>query len=137
MPVEPPADVARWADERAAARAGRDFARADELRARIAAAGWEVVDGPAGSELRPAAPAPGRAELRPVGGFRETFTFYRNADIDLSLRLRALDGKVRRAVAVGADRCRRHAHRAWEATDPEERDRLSRRNMRRVLDKFG
>jgi hypothetical protein len=258
MPVEPPPDISLWAAERAAARAGKDFARADELRDLIAGAGWEVVDGPGGFELRPAPAAPKRlvasvladleawpsdgarflasldrhppndsvevvaveadpgfgaasnaalhraagvvvvfvdtsveltgdllgpllvalddpgvavagpfglvsadlrdyqertegevaavqgyclaarrSDLLALGGFRETFSFYRNADIDLSLRLRTLDGSVRRAVAVGADRCRRHAHRAWEATDPEERDRLSRRNMRRVLDKFG
>lgn len=78
-----------------------------------------------------------RSDLLAVGGLRETFAFYRNADIDLSLRLRTLGGGVRRAVAVGADNCRRHAHRAWEAADPEERERLSRRNMRKVLDRFG
>lgn len=78
-----------------------------------------------------------RSDLLTAGGLRETFAFYRNADIDLSLRLRTLGAEVRRAVAVGADRCRRHAHRAWEATDPEERERLSRRNMRKVLDRFG
>jgi hypothetical protein len=250
------------AEERAAARAARDFARADELRARMARAGWEVLDRPDGYELRAIAPPPPevsvvlddhdwpedaarfvaslgeggvelvaveadlgfaagrnealsraggdivvlvdtsleltgdlfgpladvladpsvavagpyglassdlrqyqertegdvaavqgyclaarRSDLLAVGGLRESFTFYRNADIDLSLRLRTLDvgghprvpggDGVRRAVAVGADRCRRHTHRAWEATDPEERDRLSRRNMRRVLDRFG
>jgi len=71
-----------------------------------------------------------------AGGVRESFTFYRNADIDVSLRLRTLGESVRRAVAVGAEHCRRHPHRAWEATPPEERDRLSRRNMRRVHDRF-
>lgn len=78
-----------------------------------------------------------RSDLLAAGGLRETFTFYRNADIDLSFRLRTLGGEVRRALAVGADRCRRHTHRAWEATDPEERERLSRRNMLKVLDRFG
>ncbi|MDQ3945318.1 MAG: hypothetical protein M3357_09260 [Actinomycetota bacterium] len=77
-----------------------------------------------------------RADVVAVGGFRESFAFYRNADIDLSLRLRTLGPELRRAVAVGAEHCRRHAHRAWEETDPEERDRLSRKNMRRILDRF-
>ncbi len=77
-----------------------------------------------------------RADLEAVGGFRESFTFYRNADIDLSLRLRTSGPELRRAVAVGAEHCRRHAHRAWEETDTDERERLSRRNMRRILDRF-
>ncbi len=78
-----------------------------------------------------------REDLLAVGGFRESFAFYRNADIDLSLRLRTAGPDPRRAVAVGAEHCRRHAHRAWEETPPEERDALSRRNMRRILDRFG
>ena len=77
-----------------------------------------------------------RADLLAVDGFRESFSFYRNADIDLSLRLRTSGSNVRRAVAVGAELCRRHTHRAWEETEPEERDLLSRRNMRRILDRF-
>ncbi|MGH9040962.1 MAG: glycosyltransferase [Acidimicrobiia bacterium] len=75
-------------------------------------------------------------DLKAVGGFRESFAFYRNADIDLSLRLRTHGPEVRRAVAVGAEHCRRHAHRDWEETDPTERDRLSRKNMSRILDRF-
>ena len=47
-----PADVLAVLDERTAARAAREFARADELRARLAAEGWEVVDGPDGSVVR-------------------------------------------------------------------------------------
>jgi hypothetical protein len=77
-----------------------------------------------------------RTDLVSVDGFRESFAFYRNADIDLSLRLRTLGGEVRRAIAVGAEQCRRHLHRAWEATPAAERDELSRQNMRRVLNRF-
>ncbi|HEV8627520.1 MAG TPA: hypothetical protein VG034_24040 [Acidimicrobiia bacterium] len=77
-----------------------------------------------------------RNDLVSVDGFRESFAFYRNADIDLSLRLRTLGGEVRRAIAVGAGQCRRHLHRAWEATPAAERDELSRQNMRRVLNRF-
>lgn len=252
--TEPPADVTGWAEERAAARARRDFARADELRSRAGDAGWDIVDRPDGYDLRPrttppavsvvvddrawpgdaerflgslsAHPAAGEAEvvttggpdfaaarnealrratgdvvafvdasleltgdvLGPLvaaledpsvavvgpfglatadlreyeertegevvavqgyclaarrsdvlaaGGFRAGFAFYRNADIDLSLRLRTLTPEPRRAVALGADRCIRHAHRDWESADPAERDRLSRLNMNRILKQFG
>jgi hypothetical protein len=31
----------------------------------------------------------------------------------------------------------KHEHRLWETTDPSERDRLSRRNMYRFLDRWG
>ncbi|MGH9010582.1 MAG: CysS/YqeB C-terminal domain-containing protein [Acidimicrobiia bacterium] len=77
-----------------------------------------------------------RADLVAVGGVRESFAFYRNADIDLSLRLRTLHDPVRRAVAVAAEHCRRYSHRAWEATPEAERAELSRRNMRRVHKRF-
>jgi cysteinyl-tRNA synthetase len=53
--VEVPADVRSLADARERARAERDFARADELRDRLRALGWDVRDGPAGPELLPAA----------------------------------------------------------------------------------
>ena len=39
-----PAEIVALADARAAAKAARDWARADELRAQIDAAGWTVVD---------------------------------------------------------------------------------------------
>jgi cysteinyl-tRNA synthetase len=47
-----PAEVAALAERRATARAARDFATADELRARIADAGYDVTDGPDGQGLR-------------------------------------------------------------------------------------
>ena len=46
-----PAELQRLATERDEARAERDFARADELRDRIAAAGWEVRDTSEGGRL--------------------------------------------------------------------------------------
>jgi hypothetical protein len=74
-----------------------------------------------------------RVDLVAVGGVQEAFTWYRNADIDVSLRLRTLaEPPVRRAVAVGADHCTRHTHRAWEATPEAERPERSRHNMRIV-----
>jgi cysteinyl-tRNA synthetase len=52
-PAEAPADVEALATQRERARAERDFPAADRLRDEIAAAGWEVRDGPAGFELLP------------------------------------------------------------------------------------
>jgi cysteinyl-tRNA synthetase len=48
-----PSEVVELADRREQARAERDFDAADELRARIAALGWEVRDGAQGFELLP------------------------------------------------------------------------------------
>jgi cysteinyl-tRNA synthetase len=47
-----PDDIMTLVAARAAARAQRDFARADSLRAELAGLGWEVVDGPNGSTVR-------------------------------------------------------------------------------------
>ncbi|MGH2417747.1 MAG: glycosyltransferase, partial [Candidatus Limnocylindria bacterium] len=58
MPPDfPPDDVQRLLDERSAARGERDWARADELRDRIAALGWEVQDADGRSTARPLLPA--------------------------------------------------------------------------------
>jgi cysteinyl-tRNA synthetase len=51
--AEAPSEVAALAAQREQARAEHDFATADRLRHEIAAAGWEVRDGPAGFELLP------------------------------------------------------------------------------------
>jgi cysteinyl-tRNA synthetase len=48
-----PPEVAARAEERRAARAARDFARADELRAEIEALGWSIRDAGDGFELLP------------------------------------------------------------------------------------
>ena len=52
----PPREIEALARERASARAGRDFARADVLRASIEAAGWRVADRGTAYRLEPAAP---------------------------------------------------------------------------------
>lgn len=51
-----PDDVIQLVEERWAARSARDFERADALRDRIHALGWEVQDGPSGSTVRPMLP---------------------------------------------------------------------------------
>ena len=50
---EIPAEVQKWVAEREAARAAKDFARSDALRAQIEAAGFEVKDTPEGPSLIP------------------------------------------------------------------------------------
>jgi len=61
-----PDEVIALAESRAAARSEKDFAKADELRDRIAAAGWTVIDEPGGWRLEPAA-APEATASGPVG----------------------------------------------------------------------
>lgn len=46
-----PAEIQAMADERSAAKAARDWARADSLRAQIDAAGWTVVDTKDGAKI--------------------------------------------------------------------------------------
>ncbi len=71
-----------------------------------------------------------RLDLVAAGGVQPGFFWYRNADIDVSLRLRTTgEAAPHRAVAVGAEHCRRHSHRAWEATPESERGERSRHNM--------
>lgn len=52
----PPADVLARAEERAAAKGRRDWARADALKAEIEAAGWKVVDAGRRFSLAPWSP---------------------------------------------------------------------------------
>lgn len=56
-----PPDVARRLAERDAARAAGDYATADDLRERIRAAGYDVLDEPDGSRAVEMAPVPGVA----------------------------------------------------------------------------
>jgi hypothetical protein len=52
-PDAPPPKVVALADERAAARANRDWPAADRLRRELASLGWEVQDRPEGYQIRP------------------------------------------------------------------------------------
>jgi GT2 family glycosyltransferase len=73
-----------------------------------------------------------RDVLRDLGLFDERFRWYRTADIELSFR--AKDAGLR-AVVVDVP-LTRHEHRVWQATSPAERDRLSKRNYYRFLERF-
>jgi cysteinyl-tRNA synthetase len=75
-----------------------------------------------------------RADAQALEGFDPKFRFYRIADIEFSFRLRDRGG---RAVAVSGLPLEKHDHRLWEATEPAERDRLSKRNFYRFLDRWG
>ncbi|MHB8611787.1 MAG: glycosyltransferase family 2 protein [Candidatus Dormibacteraceae bacterium] len=75
-----------------------------------------------------------RTDAQAVEGFDPSFRFYRIADIEFSFRLRDRGGK---AIAVPGLPLEKHEHQVWEATDPKERNRLSRRNMYRFLDRWG
>jgi cysteinyl-tRNA synthetase len=75
-----------------------------------------------------------RSDAQAVRGFDPKFRFYRIADIEFSFRLRDRGG---RAVAVAGLPLTKHEHRLWEWTPPDERDRLSKRNFYRFLDRWG
>jgi hypothetical protein len=79
-----------------------------------------------------------RSDAAARGPLDEAFRFYRNLDIWWSLVLRdqGEGNPPRRAVVVAGLPLRRHAHRAWESTPAPDRDRLSKRNFYRVLDRF-
>jgi cysteinyl-tRNA synthetase len=74
-----------------------------------------------------------KADALAAGGFDPRFRFYRIADVEFSFRLRDRGG---RAVVVPGLPVERHEHRLWESTEPAERERLSKRNMYRFLDRW-
>ena len=79
-----------------------------------------------------------RADAIARGPFDEGFRFYRNLDIWWSLVLRdeGEGSAPRRAVLVPDLPLTRGEPRAWTATPPAERERLSKRNFYRILDRF-
>lgn len=100
-----PDPIRRLADERAAARAAKDYARADALRDELAAAGWRVVDAPSGGapELEPIAPAtPERLRPRDVPSVLDEPP---TADVSLQWVCEGWPEDVERAVEA----FRRHA----------------------------
>jgi hypothetical protein len=79
-----------------------------------------------------------RADAAAAGPLDEAFRFYRNLDIwwSLVLRDRGVGAAPRRAVVVEGLPLIRHEHRGWTSVSVAERDRLSKRNFYRVLDRF-
>jgi cysteinyl-tRNA synthetase len=74
-----------------------------------------------------------RTDALAVGGLDPRFRFYRMADVEFSFRLRDRGG---RAVVVSGLQVERHEHRLWESTEAGERERLSKRNTYRFLDRW-
>ena len=78
-----------------------------------------------------------RADLVALGPLDEKFVYHRHLDTWWSLVLRTGAGgqAARRAARLDLPLVL-HAHRSWAALPDAERDRLSRRNLYRVLDRF-
>jgi len=79
-----------------------------------------------------------RDDAARVGPVDEAFRFYRNLDIWWSLALRDAGEAqaARSAVVVAGLPLVRHEPWAWRSTPPAERERLSRRNFYRILDRY-
>ena len=117
---------------------------------RIAVAGaWGIVsrdlrhfeDAPAGNvdAIEGYCLAFRRSDYLARGPLDERFSFYRNLDIWWSLVLRD-EGEgalARRAVALPSLPLVRHDHRGYASLPDDERDRLSKRNFYRIIDRFG
>ena len=72
--------------------------------------------------------------LLDVGLMRESFRFYRNLDIDYSFHFKEKGHRVWAETSIPVVR---HEHRVWSALAEGERDKLSRKNYGRFLDKWG
>ncbi len=113
------------------------------------AGGWGIVS----SDLRKFEDAPAgdvdaiegylqafrRADAAERGPLDERFRFYRNLDIWWSLVLRdeGDEDTPRRAVSLGGLPTVRHEHRGYTSLPEAERDRQSKRNFYRIIDRFG
>jgi hypothetical protein len=75
-----------------------------------------------------------REQALDAGGFDRRFRFYRLADFELCFRLR---DRYRGRAVVRELPILRHQHRLWEDLAEEERERLSRRNYYRLLERWG
>ncbi len=74
-----------------------------------------------------------RNVLREAGLLDEKFRFYRHLDLDFSFAVRS---RGYRAIIDTTLPVVKHDHVDWNATPPEERDRLSKRNFYRFLRKW-
>lgn len=75
-----------------------------------------------------------RSALRAVGGPSPKARFYRNADLELSLALREAGGRL--VVPAGELPVRQERHRGYHDSDPAFRERESKRNYDRLLQRF-
>jgi hypothetical protein len=113
------------------------------LRAKGTLKEFETSTGPEVDAIEGYCMAFRRADALAVGGFDPKFRFYRIADIEFSFRLRDRGrerggrGSRGRALVLPGLPVEKHEHRLWENTDHQERDRLSRRNLYRFLDRWG
>ena len=108
------------------------------------AGGWGVTSADA-REIDEAPPGPvdaveayclaiRREALRAVGGFDRRFRYYRNADLDFSFSVRDAGWTAIRTDPLPLEH---HEHRGWIELPEAERDRLSKRNFYRFLDRWG
>jgi hypothetical protein len=67
-----------------------------------------------------------------AGGANPSAKYYRNADIELSLAIRASGGKLMQ-IDLPLEQGRHHG---YYDTDPDYRDKNSRKNYQRILERF-
>ena len=73
-----------------------------------------------------------REAMTQVGGFNPRAIYYRNADIEFSLKIRQAGGKLLQMdLPLIQDR-----HHGYHDTDPEYRDAQSKKTFDRILDKY-
>jgi hypothetical protein len=113
------------------------------------AGGWGIVsddlrsfvDAPAGDvdAVEGYCQAFRRSDAAARGPLDERFRFYRNLDIWWSLVLRdeGEGAAPRRAVRLDGLPIVRHEHRGYSSLPEDERDRQSKRNFYRIIDRFG
>ncbi|MEO8570165.1 MAG: glycosyltransferase [Chloroflexota bacterium] len=113
------------------------------------AGGWGIVsanlrtfnDAPAGDvdAIEGYVQAFRRDDVVARGPLDERFRFYRNLDIWWSLVLRdeGEGSPSRRAVSLAGLPLIKHEHRGYTSLPDDERDRQSKRNFYRIIDRFG
>ena len=67
-----------------------------------------------------------------AGGANPSAKYYRNADMELSLAMRSIGGKLTQ-IDLPLEQGRHHG---YHDTDPDYRDKNSRKNYQRILDRF-
>jgi len=67
-----------------------------------------------------------------AGGANPSAKYYRNADMELSLAMRSIGGKLKQ-IDLPLEQGRHHG---YYDTDPGYRDKNSRKNYQRILDRF-